>query len=158
VREVELAPQINLGIIRFSWNIQTAQRNGRHGPYFSSWKLWAISKEWWSLRTSKSARFQNPIHTYWRIKLKENWRDIKLVTYKNRITTTYIHASHIKRMLIHITWRNKKRRLRRGTKDGETMGHLLNKHKNFGSQFTQDIPWTLEAFHVYWKKFQGLSQ
>jgi hypothetical protein len=31
VREVELAAQINLGLIGFLWNFQTAQRNGRQG-------------------------------------------------------------------------------------------------------------------------------
>ncbi len=29
VRELELAAQINLGLIGFLWNLQTAQRNGR---------------------------------------------------------------------------------------------------------------------------------
>jgi hypothetical protein len=33
VKEVELAAQINLGLIGFLWNFQTAQRNRRRGPH-----------------------------------------------------------------------------------------------------------------------------
>jgi hypothetical protein len=39
VRELELAAQINLGLIGFLRNFQTAQRKGRRGPHFTPLKL-----------------------------------------------------------------------------------------------------------------------
>jgi len=39
VREVELAAQINLGLIGFLRNFQTAVRNRRQGPHFTPLKL-----------------------------------------------------------------------------------------------------------------------
>jgi len=58
VREVELAAQINLGLIGFLWNFQTAQRNRRQGPHLTPVKLWALLKERWNLRISDRARLE----------------------------------------------------------------------------------------------------
>jgi hypothetical protein len=42
MREVELAILINFGVIRLSWNCQTAKRNGRHGPYFFTIQIMSL--------------------------------------------------------------------------------------------------------------------
>jgi hypothetical protein len=81
VREVELAAQINLGLIRFLWNFQTAQRNRRQGPHFTPLKLWALLKERWDLRISdwkwnNTCASKGNLDTHTRHITKQGWQKV----------------------------------------------------------------------------------
>jgi hypothetical protein len=67
VRELELAAQINLGLIGFLWNFQIAQRNERRGPHLTPLKLWALLKERWKLRISDWARLETTYAPTWEL-------------------------------------------------------------------------------------------